>query len=548
MSPEVRGPRAASRGTACALLRDPRARIAQPRGGIRSIGSRAPLLALTVFVLAAGCGGPPSADDESTLRILYATDEGSLYPGSDDVPKHLFFLSFVGFESSGDSQCGSPRPELADRWEHSPDWREWTLYLRKEVRWHDGVPVTAHDVKFTVELWAHPEVRHWAAAGIDSVAVLDDHTLRLFYSRPSREPLNGWDVYYPRHRLAQLDPGGFWDWEFWMQPVGNGPYRYVRHVPKTMTEVEANPDYFPGAPRIRRIVLKWGGGNPAMELQGGSVDAVEGIGGQDAARLRGDPRFRVYYVPLPGAVRIYWNHRSPLFREASVRRALTLVLDRRELHRVLGYPEDLPLTDGVYTRCQFARGELAAPWPHDPEAARRLLEEAGWRHRDGEGTRERDGTEFSFRLILPNDWLEAPRAAVFLQDQLRAVGVRMEVESLDGRVVQERLRGGDFEAAISITNPSAASQESWFGARSPLGYENPRVAELLERAAAAMEPEAQDRIYGELAEIFRAEVPATYLYPKVDAYAVHRRVRGFSPELGDLIMSADRLWVEERER
>lgn len=480
--------------------------------------------------------------DRSTLTVLYPLDERSLQPGSDDVPKVLVVLPLVAHENEEDWYCERPQSGLAERWEHSVDFREWTVHLRHGVKWHDGEPVTAHDIKFTLDLWARPDILHWAAADIDSVTVLDDHAFRASYKRPSKQLLNGWDVFYPRHRLKDLDPKRFWDWEFWTRPVGNGPYRYLRHIPGAMMEFEANPDYYRGKPKIQRLIVKFGAGTSLTELLSASVDAADGISSLDAARLATDSRFQVRYNPIAGAVRIYWNQRSLLFRDAAVRRALTMAINRRELHEVLNFPGDLPITDGFYTSCQFARRQLDEPWPHDPEAARRLLAEMGWRDRGGDVVRERGGRDFVFEAIVPSNWLQAPEAGVFVQDQLRRVGVRMEVQPLDFRVVGERVRAGKFEAALWITSPQPEFHAEFFGAASPIGYENPTVAKLLDTGKAAMDPDERDRIYRDLAKILRAEVPATFLYPKVDIYAASRRVGGFGR---DLFMYADRLWVKD---
>jgi peptide/nickel transport system substrate-binding protein len=411
--------------------------------------------------------------------------------------------------------------------------------VREDARWHDGIPVTAHDIAFTLNLWKNPEVEHWAAAGVESATALDDHTVRIVYERPSKEPLNGWDVFYPKHLLERLDPKEFWEWEFWTRPVGSGPYRYVSHVPKSMTAFEANPSYYRGKPRLERMILQWGG-NSVTELLGGSVNAAF-VDPDDAKRLSRDPRFRIYYELNHGSTRIHWNHENPLFGDTVVRRALTMAIDRRELWRALGLPDTLSITDGIYTSCQFARGELTAPWPHDPEAAARLLAEAGWHDLDGDGVRDRDGQPFAFTLLAPTPWPQwGMEAAVFIQQQLRQVGIRMEVQQLDGPTVAERVRAGDFDAAIWLT------PVEWFGQDSPMGYKNPRVARLLAAADSTVEQEEQDQIYRELAAIIHQDVPSTFLYPGIDFYAVRKEIRGFDPgRTGNLFFNLERLWWEE---
>ena len=235
------------------------------------------------------------AVEGSTITILYPIDERGLGPMGGEASQFLVFLPLVIRNHDGQLEG-----RLARRWEHSPDYREWTIHLRTDVRWHDGVAVTAHDIKFTLDLFKHPEV-HWALPDAYTVTILNDSTYTINYKRaPGRPldyhgtPLAYWTVYYPKHLLENLDPKEFRNWEFWKHPVGNGPYRYLRTVPKTLIEVEANPDYYRGVPKIERVILKFG--LPSLtELLSGNVDALVNANRVDILKLAADPRFRIYH-------------------------------------------------------------------------------------------------------------------------------------------------------------------------------------------------------------------------------------------------------------
>jgi peptide/nickel transport system substrate-binding protein len=138
---------------------------------------------------------------------------------------------------------GQTQPGLMESWDHSEDYTEWTFHLRKDVRWHDGKPVTARDVKFTIELITDPNLMYEVKL-FDEIKIIDDFTCTLRSERPFYALIYGWNGVFPEHLLGDLDKSKFWYWEFWKQPVGYGPYRYVRHVPNTMVELEVNPDYF----------------------------------------------------------------------------------------------------------------------------------------------------------------------------------------------------------------------------------------------------------------------------------------------------------------
>ncbi len=479
----------------------------------------------------------------STVIVAYERDgERALHPNEGNPPQFLVFLPLVIRDENGELEG-----RLARSWEHSPDYREWTYHLRTDLRWHDGMPVTAHDVKFTLDLLTHPDVLEWSPSTFESYTVLDDATITIRYRQPRQNLyLDVYTVHYPKHLLEGLDPAEIDRWEFWTHPVGNGPYRFVRYVPQTMMEFEANPDYYRGMPRIERVVLKLVGEAGLTELLSGNVDAVTYINPVNIPKLGGDPRFRVYHSFLEGVARaIYWQNDLALFQDPRVRRALTLAINRRELLQLLNLPEDIPIIDGPYTTRQLQRGELPVPLPYDPGEARTLLAAAGWRDQDGNGVSEREGREFRFTAMVRSVY-PFKEIAVYVQDQLRRVGVRMDVQMLDPILVPARLKTGDFEAAFTYLQVGPDNLSQYFGEGNPLGYENAELVEVLERARMTADPEAKDRVYREFTRIFRAEWPATFLSPTVGTVFAHRRIKGLSsPWRADPVWFMEDLWLED---
>ncbi len=510
----------------------------------RGIGRGASYWLVASVMVLAGCKARPTNDSKlSTMTVLVpGGDEWMLGPSWDEDAKMLMFLPLVRYEEYYGGTA--PQPAVAARWESSPDYRTWTIHTNSAVRWHDGAPLRARDVAFTIALWKHPDASYYAGADYGGVRVIDDSTLTLTYPRPTRRPLAGWDVFYPEHALAGLPAKGFEQWEFWTHPIGNGPFRFVRHVPKTLIELHANPDYFLGKPRIDRLILKFGGGIPLNELLSGGVDVAR-IEAAQAPRIRSDERFRVYFDLAPARYQIFWNHRDPLFRETAVRKALTMAIDRRTLHRLLDFPASVPLFDGICTGRQFRNGQCGSALPYDPEAARQALEDAGWRDANGDGIREKAGRTFTFTLLSESQ-NDRARTAVFVQEQLRRVGVAAEIKQFDAGIARQRVLASDFQAALGLIPNSPGHHLTFFGKKSPLGYGNPRVPVLLDSATATVEPDELDRLYTDLARIFLADVPVTYLYPRVRFFAAHRRVRGMeSPFRVNPLWGAERVWIDD---
>ena len=471
------------------------------------------LCAGSLALAAAGCrrtGDPAYA--RGPIMVMAVPDVNSIKPDWYDLDKLLFPLLAVMDENE------DLEPRFARSWESSADKLEWTYNLRTDLRWSDGAAVTAHDVKFTLDLLQHPDVAEYF---FDSVTVLDDYTVKIRSAFAYQDDI----TFFPKHVLERLEPKGYMDWDFWLHPtVSAGPYRFVRYVPDTMMELEANPNYYRGRQKIERVILKFVGQAGLAELLSGNADVVLYADPAQIPFVAKDPRFRVYQSIGPVAEAIYWKCDHPLFRDPRVRRALTLAIDRHALLEVLNLPSDLPITDGVFTNQQFRRRQFPEPLPYDPEQARALLEAAGWQDHDGDGVREREGRRFSFTAIVGSvDMQGRDRLAVYVQVMLRRVGVHMDIQMLD--TSQASLDTGDFEAIFRNANFDLGR---FFGRNNPTGYVHPEVVRLTDQLPVTADLEEVDRIYQALTEIFRADLPLTRLIPRTTTTFAHRRVQGLS--------------------
>jgi peptide/nickel transport system substrate-binding protein len=483
---------------------------------------------MLVLVVMSGCASDraeralPIEDGARMVRVLYSGGDEQIFgPVWDDTPKFLIFEPLVTYEAS---TCSDIVGGLAERWDPSPDWKTWTVELRSDVRWHDGVPVTSADVAFTVALWKRPEVLFNGAGPVDSVEILDSLRFRVHLDRPGEWPLSGWPVVYPSHLLKHLDPAEFYEWEFWTRPVGNGPFRYVRHVSKTMVELEANLDYYLGRPSVDRVRLQFKTGGQGqtgvMELLAGNVDVVGGLSPIEASMLDEEPGLESYYVYQALSVWLLWNFTDSRFSDLRVRQALAHATDRVELQRVLGFPDGVPITDGVFFLCDPQNIQVPEPYAYDPERAQRLLAEVGWRDSDRDGVLDRDGEPFAFTLLLTRD---AAMTAVFVQDQLRRIGIDMRLQTLDWSVVAARFEAGDFE---SIIVPLVTPERTVVGMDSPLGMRDRELAQAV--AAATTEPDLDRRLrlWNIAGGQYRDLAPALFLHSMMTVLMADERLMG----------------------
>jgi len=514
--------------------RSTRIAVARRQAVLAAIARREWLLQMLALGAAAGCG---RSDDPAYARgstvVMAVPDVEAVKPDNWD----LDFLTFLPLAKQ--NARGELEGHLARSWEHSPDHREYTFHLRPGVRWNDGVPVTAHDVKFTLDLLGHPDVGEYP--GHDAT-VVDDLTVRIRAANPGYLD----DIsYFPRQLLQGLEPKRFRQWDFWTHPVGNGPYRFVRYVPQTLMEFERNPDYYGVKPRVERVMLKFVGEAGLTELLAGNVDMAQAELTQ-IPRIARDPRFRIYHAVGSAARAIFWKANHPLFADARVRRALTLALDRHELLRLLNLPAELvPITDGVFTERQFRRREWPEPLPYDPGQAQALLTAAGWVDHDGDGVRERDGRPFRFTASV-STVSGMPQLAVYVQAFLRRVGVQMEVQSVEPSSMWDRLRKtGDFEAWMHVGQSYPDAQRRDMGRGNHTGYANSEAFRVIDRLMATADPDEQDALYRWLTEIYRADMPFTRLLPASSTLFAHRRIGGLStPFRATPDTYMEELWVE----
>ena len=486
----------------------------------------------------------PSADS-STITVLYPWDERVLGPYMDVGAKFLVFLPLFYIDEHGHIQ-----EKLAERWEHSEDYRSWTFYLRKDVKWHDGVRTTAHDIKFTLELISRPEILYDDAwLGMQSITVHDDHSLTITFESP-KDFRNTWLVYWPKHLLENLDPKKFREWDFWLQPIGNGPYRFVRQVPKTMMEFEANEDYYAGKPQIERVILKFGSSSLLTELLSGNVDAIPFFNRSDIIQLANQPQFRTYYaIPsFHSLAAIHWNLNNPLFADPQVRRALTMAIDRKQIQRVQNMPEELKIFDVIFTGHQYRHDEIPPPLPYDPEAAAALLDKAGWQP-DASGIRKRNGKEFRFDMAIPSGYSAAGDyrgAAVLIQAQLRQIGIHMDIQEMEEWLLYKRIEAGQIQAAMHRFYQGPNMLLKWFGADSPLGYSNHQVFDLLKEYQVTADPDEVNRIVSEIQPLMLQDLPLTFLFLHIHTCVAHKRIQGLiSPYRSFPVQHMEYLWIEE---
>ena len=432
-------------------------------------------------------------------------------------------------------------PSLAERWEVSNDKLSYTFWLRKGVRWHDGAPFGADDVIFTFERIRDPKVdaarlRNYFR-DVKSIEKVGEDAVRFVYARPYFKALEmcGTAAIIPKHLFADGDD--FNSHPLGRAPVGTGPYRFAEWKSGQRIVLARNEGYWGEKPAISGIVfniipdqmvafelLKKG----ALDLS--TMRAIQWVRQTESSSFAS--RFDKYRYYLPNYFYVGWNMRSPLFSDRRVRIAMTMLVNRRAiLEKVL-------LGQGEVVASNFYRfgriyDESIEPYPFDPQRARELLEEAGWSDTDGDGVRDKDGVEFRFTMLSSSSDSTSKSLGLFMREELRKVGIVMEVQQFEWATMLDLLSRRDFDAAslgwsttieedpYQVWHSSQAIEGSNF-----VGFSDARADRLIEEARQEFDPAVREKLYREFQGILHREEPYTFLFTVPSLVAVAKRFEG----------------------
>ena len=449
-------------------------------------------------------------------------------------------------------------PQLARSWSRR-DSLTLVFELDPRARWHDGVAVTAKDVLFSFARMRDSTVdaqRALLLRYLASVTAEGDQRVVMRFRRAYSEQF--YDATYhvqllPAHLVDSLPPGPrFAGSDFVKRPVGNGPYRWVRREPGRQLELAANPAFFLGAPKLDRLVFLRVGDTEAQInlLLDGTADIFEAVPPVSGpVRLAANPSMKLITVPSLSVLYLLFNQRAPgdrtrahpILGDGQVRRAIAMALDRLNLARStygrFALPADAPVAQAHWTRDVVPKGAA-----YNTSGARALLAARGWVDRNGDGILEKDGVPLTLRLSVPATSATRAIMAPQVQEQLRRVGIRVEIDRLDFPVFLERRTKGEFDLDLSVANmdpsPSGIVQ-SWScagrGGSNVGWYCNPGLDSLLNRAIST---NSGGRDWQAAYARLQADVPAVFLASPAWSVAVHSRFRNvsFRPEspYGDL--------------
>jgi peptide/nickel transport system substrate-binding protein len=472
--------------------------------------------------------------DPSSLSLIGNTDNNSAQLAT------LISDGLIAYDAKG-----AYVPMVARAWETSADGLTLTFHLRDGVLWHDGQPVTSHDVAFTWQKIRDPktQARSWVSqfADVAAVETPDDRTVVVRYTKPYADALDAWRVpLVPEHVVAK--DADFLGGSFAQHPVGCGPYTFVSRQAGQNVVLGAFDRYWQGRPALDRIVVKIvGSDRTAFEaLLLGDVDLMavppdlwrEAKDSPRASRLN---RFLYFRLAL---WKVDWNQdgSNPYFGDPRVRRALVAALDRAKFAETVAAGLARPIST-TYPPESPWHDPRATPIPFDPAEAARLLDDAGWKLSPGKSVRQKDGVPLRFTMLLPAGAQEiADRIAAWMQDSLKQVGADMQIEKVEWRAFQERRRSHAFQAAMGTTvvDPIADQFDLYHSSAREGGYnyggfKDAEVDRLLEQGRVTIDPAARRAIYDQLQQRLSTLEPLSVLFQFAQPVLHDARLTGVTP-------------------
>ncbi len=433
---------------------------------------------------------------------------------------------------------------LAQSWDISPDGKKITFHLRKGVRWHDGAPFTSEDVMFTYRKMIDPATPTAYGESFKQVRRAsnpDPYTVVVEYDKPYAPALESWGMdILPKHLLEKY-PDIKQSPLNKSRPIGTGPYRFVEWKPGEKIVYDANPDYFEGKPYISRVVTRVIPDQATMflELKSGGIDTMTLTPLQYAKQTDTEEfrrSFRKYeYLEF---IYTYLGFRldHPFFRDRRVRQAIAHAIDKKQLIEGVLFGLGQEVT-GPYKPGHWAYNPNVRKYPYDPARSKALLAEAGWKP-GSDGTMEKDGRPFAFTVLTNAGNESRAKTAAIIQQQLAAVGIRMEIRTLEwAAFINEFVKKRKFDALILgwQTGPEPDQFDIWNSTKTGpdelnhVGFKNAEVDRLLEEGRRTFDLEKRKKAYFRIQEILAEEQPYVFLYAPDTLPVFHKRFRGIVP-------------------
>ncbi|MEO7367975.1 MAG: peptide ABC transporter substrate-binding protein [Gemmatimonadaceae bacterium] len=511
-----------------------------------------------VSLVVAGCTGkeptPSAGENGGTLVISVGGDPDMLFPPliettSGQIVQDLVYdkLAEIG-DSLNTVGDGGFQPSLANFWRWAPDSLSIAFHLDPAAKWHDGVPVRSQDVKATFRVYTDTSSGSPFAvtlASIDSVSAKDSMTAVFWFKK--RSPLQFFDAVYnmsilPDHLLKGATGAALRTSSLERTPVGTGRFRFVSWTPGSSIQLVADTTNFRSRPRLDRVVMTIAPDfNTALtRLVGGEADMLEQIPAASLPDIAKDTTLRRTLDPGLDYNFVQFNLKDPkqpskphkLFGDRALRRAISAAVDRRRIVQNV-YDSLAFVALGPTVRAYATTDTTLAPIAFSADGAKRQLDSLGWKDSNGDGVRDRNGVPLEFALEVPGVSKARTRMAVLIQEQLKQVGVKMNIDQLDFPTFIAKEGGRSFDAVFNGWHVEASPgsiRQTWGSAGAAKGgtnygsYSNPVFDAQVDSALTAGTFAIRRAHFTSAYRIIDEDAPAIWFAEPKRIMAINRRI------------------------
>jgi peptide/nickel transport system substrate-binding protein len=491
-----------------------------------------------------------STGSPTLFNPLYSTDTAS---------SDIELLIYDGLVSS-DTEF-NPTLHLAEDIQTSEDGLTYTVKIRKGVKFHDGEELTADDVVFTYSIPLNPDYAGERGSNfemIESVKKIDDYTVEFKLKKKDATfyPITLSYGILPEHILKDVPVAKLGEHEFnTKKPIGTGPFKFAEWKDGEYVKVVRNDDYFLGKPYLDSITYKIVPDMDALiaQLQAGDVDFVAGIPGTDIETVKTFPGVKVESGLALSYTYLGYNQKNPLFKDKKVRQAITHAIDREAIveqvmngdGQVAHVPES-PLS--------WAYSDDVPKFEYDPEKAKKLLEEAGWKDTDGDGILDKDGKKFSFTIKTNQGNKIREDIVVVLQEQLKKVGIEAKPEIVEWSAFIEQISAPNWKYDAIVLGWSLSTfpdqYDIFHSSQREQGlnfvwYSNPEADKLMEEAKQILDREEYKKAYTEIYKIIAEDQPYTFLYYPNEHRAMPENLQGYEFNAKEQFYHAYKWWLKQ---
>lgn len=432
------------------------------------------------------------------------------------------------------------KPELAYKWEISKNHLEYTFYLRKDVTWHDGKPFTADDVIYSYEKIMDPKVDapfiRVYYADVEKVEKIDDYTVRFKYKKPYFMALSfcGGISIIPKHIYDNGED--FNQHSANRKPMGMGPYKFIEWKTNKRIVLERNENYWKVKPEIKKIVYKIIS-DPSVSLQVLKKGELDYMGLREIQWVKQtnsekfNKKFSKHKYLVPGYNYIGWNNNHHFFKNPQVRKAMTMLIDRQKLLEKLKFSLG-KITTGPFFIEGNQYNKNIKPITYNPKLAYQILKDEGFHDQNQDGILEKDGKDFEFTFLYPSGSKFSERVSTILKEDLKKIGIKMNIEKMEWAAFVAKIEKKDFEATSLGWSASFESDpyQVWHSSQGKIdrgsnfiSYDNPKVDQLIEKARIEFNEKKRNQYYQEIHQILHQDQPYTFLYSSYSLAVVSNR-------------------------